>query len=330
MYYRPAEWRKNKILWLAWPYDEGLWGEDLRAAQREFVALVQALSREELVILVPSLRELDRVSREIEARPNLTFKVIPYGDIWLRDTLPLFVKNEQEQTVAMLPQFNGWGGKYLFEDDKVLSTRVADALAVPKVSVPLVFEGGAVECDGEGTLLTTEQCLLNQNRNPNISRAQIEEIFAEHLGIKKVVWIKDGLKNDHTDGHIDTIARFVAPAQVAIMVPENKSDPNYDVLNAIKRTLEQASDANGNPFQVMEIPSPGAVVDGKGKIMPASYLNFIMGDQTLVVPTYGSPNDDKAVEIFAKHSNLNVVGLSAKSILSGGGAFHCISQEFYR
>lgn len=330
MHHRPAEWRKNKTIWLAWPFDESLWAEDLPGAQQEFVALTKALVNEQLVIIFPNLEELNKASVQMGERSNLALKVIPYGDIWLRDTLPLFVKDEQGQTKAVLPTFNGWGGKYLFDDDADLSTRVADVLLVQKIYTPLVFEGGAVESDGAGTFLTTEQCLLNHNRNPNLSREAIDDMLRENLGAKKVIWIREGLRNDHTDGHIDTIARFVSPQHIAIMVPTSKDDPNYDVLLAIKNQLEHETDAHGNRFQLIEIPSPGAIKNRQGKIMPASYLNFIMGDETFVVPLYGSPQDEEAVRIFSKHTALSVVGLPAINILTGGGAFHCISQEYYR
>ncbi len=330
MYFRPAEWQKHKTIWLAWPADQELWGEDLALAQQEFLDLVKALEHEHVVIIAPTAQELDVVEGRVDLQPNLSFRVMPYGDIWLRDTFPIFVKDESGQTAAVLPRFNGWGEKYSFADDLDLSERLVKMLKLPYERSNVVFEGGAIESDGCGTILTTEQCLLNPNRNPSISKSDIEKEFARCFGARKIIWIKEGLKNDHTDGHIDTIARFIAPRTIAIMLPASKDDPNYDVLMAIKTQLASESDADGQLFTLVELPSPGKIVNDNGAVMPASYLNFIMGDDTLVVPLYGAKEDKNAVSIFAKAVNVRVVGVSAKAILSGGGAFHCISQEFYR
>jgi agmatine deiminase len=329
MYMRPAEWHTGKTIWLAWPFDQSLWGDDLYAAQREFISLVHALSSENLVVMVPNKDELVRMSGQIPNGPHIALKVIPYGDIWLRDTLPIFVKDEHGHTVAVIPTFNGWGNKYLFDDDRDLSVRVANLLLIKKVFSKIVFEGGAIESDGAGTILTTEQCLLNPNRNPSRKKDEIEENFKTLFGASKVIWLKAGLKNDHTDGHIDTIARFIGPQRIAIMTPRHRSDPNYDVLMDIKETLSDQSDAHGNKFELIEIPSPGVVLNRDGQIMPASYLNFLMGDETLVVPLYGSVYDQEAVALLKQAVKLNVIGISARFILTGGGAFHCISQEYY-
>lgn len=330
MYCRPAEWRKNKTIWLAWPWDHQLWGDDLTAAQQETTDLVNALLREHVVVVVPSHVERALVEKRFTLSSRLTIEVMPFGDIWFRDTFPIFVRDEREHAAAILPHFNGWGGKYQFADDLDLSKRVVTSLSVPAIQSSLVFEGGAIECNGEGTMLTTEQCLLNKNRNPNVDKARIEEEFARCFGTKKVIWIKEGLKDDHTDGHIDTIARFIAPHTIAIMVPRSKNDPNYDVLMAIKSQLARETDAQGGKFSLLELPSPGIVLNSDGALMPASYLNFIIGDETMVQPLYGSPYDKEAYDILKNSIDLHVVGCMAKAILTGGGAFHCMSQEFYR
>lgn len=330
MYYRPAEWRKNKTIWLAWPFDVNLWQQDLLGAQQEFAALVKALHHERLVIIFPNQIELELASKQLGELKHASLTILPYGDIWLRDTLPIFVKDQQDQTVAVIPRFNGWGGKYLFKDDADLSKRVADFLSVPQVSSTVVFEGGAIESDGAGTILTTKQCLLNKNRNPKLTKKAIEKDFANLFGAQKVIWLSQGLKNDHTDGHIDTLARFIGEHRIAIMIPNDRTDANFAALMAIKEQLSSETDAQGRAFELIEIPTPGEVTDRDGKLMPASFLNFIMGEETLVVPLYNTPYDEEAVKIFKKSVKLNVIGLPAKSILTGGGAFHCISQEFYR
>jgi agmatine deiminase len=330
MYTRPAEWRKDKVIWLAWPFDQALWGEDLAGAQKEFIALVSALKNEHVVVLCPNSEELKLLSAHIDEHDNLSLKIVPYGDIWLRDTLPIFVKDERGRTVAMIPKFNGWGKKYLFNNDEDLSTRVADLLLCPKIYSRVVFEGGAIESDGAGTFLTTEQCLLNINRNPSLNKKAIEEDWQAHLGAQKVIWLKEGLKNDHTDGHIDTLVRFIGPQKITIMHPNFKDEPNYTVLRAIKEQLSKETDAYDHHFELVELPSPGIVLNRHGDLMPASFLNFIIGDHTAIIPLYGTSYDNEAVKILSSALRLKVVGLSAKAILTGGGAFHCISQEYYR
>jgi agmatine deiminase len=330
MYHRPAEWHHDKTIWLAWPWDNSLWGEDLGPAQDEFLALVLALTKEQLVILFRNQADLDHASTRFNKRPGLSLIVCAYADIWLRDTLPIALKDQAGQTAAIIPTFNGWGNKYLFAADHDLSSRVAHLWSVPTIRSSVIFEGGAIECDGQGTLLTTEQCLLNKNRNPHLDKQAIEQEFLRLFGAQKVIWLKEGLKNDHTDGHVDTIARFIAPNKIAVMVPKENHDPNYDVLMAIKNQLAAETDAMGRRFELLEVPSPAAVKNRDGKLMPASFLNFIMGDHTLVTPTYGTIYDDEAVSIFKQAVTLSVIGLSAKAILTGGGGFHCVSQEFFR
>lgn len=330
MYMRPAEWHQKKTIWLAWPFAKALWGDDLVGAQQEFINLVSALENENLNILVPNQDELEKAYKKMKAGPKVSFKQIKYGDIWLRDTFPVFVKDEKGKNAAVIPRFNGWGGKYLFEHDLDLSTRISDLMLVPKVFSSVIFEGGAIDCDGLGTLITTEQCLLNDNRNPGLCKSAIESDFNKNLGAKKIIWLKEGLKNDHTDGHVDNIARFVGPQLVAIMMPKTKDDPNYNMLNEVKNLLSKETDALGHRIKLLEIPSPKLVLDRDGKIMPASYLNFIIGDETVVVPQYGTPYDQEALNVLKSHFQKQVLGCTAKSILTGGGAFHCISQESFR
>ena len=189
-------------------------------------------------------------------------------------------------------------------------------------------EGGSFFVDGEGTLLTTEQCLLNPNRNPGMSQADLEAALREGLGAQKVLWLDEGLLNDHTDGHIDTLARFVAPGVVVCMEARDPADPNAATLARLAADLEAMTDAQGRRLRVVRIPSPGAVLDEAGELMPASFVNFYIGNRTVVVPTYGTPFDDEAVAALAPlFPGRRVAGRSARAILSGGGAFHCITQQ---
>ena len=251
----------------------------------------------------------------------------PYGDIWLRDTAPLFRRGPTTGLDAVAFRFDGWGGKYRLEGDLEVAEAVARDEGVELERLDLVGEGGAVEVDGEGTCLTTRSCLLASARNPGASEAEVTATLERALGVTRVVWLERGLANDHTDGHVDTLARFVAPGRVAVMTPTG-DDPNAEVLAELRRDLVAARDARGRPFELVDVPSPGAVLDAAGALQPASHLNFLVTNAIVVVPTYGTPSSDAAVEALAAcFPDRHTVGLPARAILAGGGAFHCITQE---
>ncbi|UJR85112.1 agmatine deiminase family protein [Sandaracinus amylolyticus] len=338
-YEQPAEWARHEAVWLAWPSDETLWQESLEAAQREFVGLCDGIADpdpqtgaprgERLEILVRTEKD-ERDARAALEHLGTRFHRQPYGDIWLRDTAPVFLLDRMLRLGSVRFVFNGWGGKYELEGDADLAQRVQSIVGdeVPAFALDFVCEGGAIEVDGEGTVLTTEQCMLNRNRNPHLEREAIERTLEGALGVRRVLWLKNGLLNDHTDGHVDTLARFVAPGVVVCMKPSGDDDPNAAVLEEIANDLSWMVDAKGRKLQVVRMPSPGGVVDDDGEIMPASYANFYVGNTSVVVPTYGTPWDEAAVRalepLFPEH---RVVGRMSKTILEGGGAFHCITQQ---
>lgn len=330
-YHQPAEWTRHHAVWVAWPSHAELWQEALADAQREFVELCTAIhdgGRGELLrVVVRSDRD------EADARaalPDASFVRAEYGDIWLRDTAPIFLVDAGGGVGSARFVFNGWGGKYRLPGDAELARVIQQSMGAdhPGFAMPFVLEGGAVEVDGEGTVLTTRQCLLNPNRNPQLTQAEIEGALCGALGATKVLWLGDGLLHDHTDGHVDTIARFVAPGAVVCMAPSGEDDPNAAVLEQIARDLSEMVDARGRRLQVLRVPSPGRVLDEDGDVMPASYVNFYIANTTVVVPTYGSPHDEAAVRALASvFPGRRVVGRSARAILEGGGAFHCITQQ---
>lgn len=324
-YRQPAEWQPHKACWLAFPSHRDLWLDALDIVQAEFVALAKAIaSSETLEILV--LQETAAIAKELLKDLPVRFHEINFGDIWMRDITPIYVKDAVGNLGALKFQWNGWGGKYLLEHDNLVATNILNTFDIPKFEFDWVLEGGAIEVDGEGTCLTTKQCLLNPNRNPNMDQAAIELGLKNALGVEKILWIEEGLLNDHTDGHIDTIARFVAPQKVMCMYPTSTDDPNHQVLLDIASQLESMTDAQGRNLEVIKIPSPSLILDDEGEIMPASYLNFYISNDSVIIPTYGSDNDDLAVQAIAKHfPDRKVIGLSAKHILLGGGAFHCIT-----
>ncbi len=333
---QPAEWESHQSVWLAWPSHRELWQDNLESAQAEFLGFCEAISDlhptngtaqgEFLNILVPSCSLKEEVEQKLKNLPHQIHE-IPFGDIWLRDTAPIFLK-DGVNLVAACFKFNGWGEKYIMPGDEQVASKIAAQSRVRRIDFPFILEGGSVEVDGEGTILSSRQCLLNRNRNPMMSQTQVEVEVCKALGAQKVLWLQDGLLNDHTDGHIDTIARYVGPAKVLCMKATSGDDPNQEVMEKIAYDLSQFVDAKGRPLSVGFVPSPGRILNEVGEIMPASYLNFYIGNTTVVVPTYGSSYDQAAVEAIGRwFPTRRTVGRPAKSILTGGGAFHCISQQ---
>lgn len=320
----PPEWAPHKAIWTAWPRRElGFWGDDLDPARGEVAAMVRALhgGGERVRVLV------DGAEGEASAKLALggAGELAPsrYGDIWLRDIGPIFDADGRAHGFV----YNGWGGKYVMAGDEQVAAAVAQRAGAELIGHDFVLEGGAIEMDGEGTLLTTRQCVLNPNRNPHWTQAGAEAELKRALGAEKILWLDEGLLNDHTDGHIDNLARFVAPGRVVCQVPWNDDDPNADVLEEIALSLRAMTDARGRKLEVIEIPSPGFVADEDGEAMPASHMNFVIGNGAVVVPIYSDAGDDALKALAPLFPGRRVVGLSAGAILTGGGAFHCITQQ---
>jgi agmatine deiminase len=324
-----AEWVPQKAIWIAWPADPEQWNGDLAGPRRDVAGLVRALAASNRVKLLVSGSEAQASAR---AELDGLAEIVPasYGDIWLRDTGPVFARSE-DGPLALRFRTNGWGGKFDLADDRTVGDDIARLAGAPTRKFDFVLEGGAVELDGEGTLLATRQALLNANRN-GWTEGQAEAALREAFGIHKVVWLDQGLLNDHTDGHIDTVARFVAPGRVVCQAPAGSDDPNAEVLHDIARALAAATDASGRPLEVIRIPSPGLVIDDTGEIAPASHVNFVIANGVVVVPTYATPSAGRAVEALrAVFPDRNIVGIDSRALLgsgdAGGGSFHCITRE---
>ena len=326
----PAEWAPHRAMWLGFPSHAELWEEDLSAAQAEVAALARALAGpggERVRLLTGSPQG------EADARLLLGdvagIEIVPgaFGDIWLRDTGPILGKADGA-IEAQGFRFNGWGGKYQLAHDDTVAEQIATAAGVPLVRNDFILEGGAVDHDGEGTVLTTSQCLLNPNRNPGWTKAAAEAALAQALGAKKVLWLGEGLINDHTDGHVDNLARFVAPGVVAVPVAWGKGDPNAKAYDDAANLLHGMTDAAGRNLQVMRIPSPGWVDGPDGDCIPASHMNFLIANTAVIVPIYEAKPGAFAVQALEHlFPGRAVVGLPSVAILTGGGSFHCITQQ---
>ena len=316
----PPEWAPHEAVWIGFPSDPELWLGDLKAAEREVAAFAKAVhagGKGEKVWLVAAHEGAAASARELA--PFAEVIVEPFGDIWLRDTGPILLGNGAERRAQGFG-FNGWGGKYDLDGDQEIGERLARAAQIPFSKADWVLEGGAIDGDGTGAVVTTEQCLLNPNRN-TLTRDQVEAKLRQDLGFIRVIWLGSGLLNDHTDGHVDNLARFVAPGRIAIPTATN-DDPNEAVYNdAAQRLASEQVD-------IVTLPSPGRVLDEDGDVIPASYMNFYIGNAAVVVPQYGAPNDKAAVDaIQALFPDRVAIGLRADHILTGGGSFHCISQQ---
>jgi agmatine deiminase len=315
----PPEWAHHDAVWIGFPSHPELWVEDLQPAREEVAAFARAVhagGKGEQVILVAADAEAAEAARAL-AGPAAQVVIEPFGDIWLRDTGPII----DGARVAHDFGFNGWGGKYDLAGDDDVGARLAASRQLAVAQHDWILEGGAIDGDGTGLVVTTEQCLLNRNRNPGLSQREVEARLKSDLGYDRVLWLGDGLVNDHTDGHVDNLARFVGPNRLAL--PEAaENDPNW-------RIYQDAADrAERFGVEVVRIPSPGRVLDEEGEVIPASYMNFYIGNAAVVVPLYGSENDEAAVAaIGALFPGREVVGFRADHILTGGGSFHCISQQ---
>lgn len=321
---QPPEWAKHEWVWIGFPSHAELWLDDLEPARREiaaFAAAIHADGRGEEVRLVAANRASAAAARVLA--PFATVVDEPFGDIWLRDTGPIVLGRAGERRAVSF-RFNGWGGKYELEGDEDVGIRLARGAGLDVDRAGWILEGGAIDVDGTGRAVTTEQCLLNPNRNPGMSRGEIEARLRDDLGIERVLWLGEGLLNDHTDGHVDNLARFVAEGTLAIPEAADGEDPNAGAY----RDARARAEAFG--MSVVPLPSPGRV-ERDGDIIPASYMNFYIGNAAVAVPLYGTDRDRDAVDALARlFPGRRVVGIQAPHALTGGGSFHCISQQVPR
>ncbi len=319
-YRMPSEFAPQDWLWIGFPHDPVEWPDSLPRAQEQIAAFASAVaeSGQQARLLVRNEENEARARSLVSAAVTVERRV--YGDVWLRDTGPLVVMDAAGNRIARRFGFNGWGGKYLMDGDQEIGAEIARDAGLAVENCDWILEGGAIDNDGTGLVVTTEQVLLNPNRNPQLSRAEIEQRLARDLGFARVLWLGDGLLNDHTDGHVDNLARFVAPGVLALPVASGASDPNAGVYD------DARARAKAFGLEVRDIPSPGLV--GGEDAEPASYMNFAVTSKLVVVPTYGTAMDEEGVAaVAACFPDRETIGLPADGVLAGGGSFHCASQQ---
>ena len=320
----PAEWAPHECCLVAWPVRRSLWGGEMAAAEAEYAAAIRTIAGFEAVLVVSPVAE----GRRVADLTGVEVVEMPIDDSWVRDTGPIFVTGPGERAAVDF-RFNSWGGKYLpYEDDALLAARLCAHLGVPRYAARFVLEGGAITVDGEGTLVTTEQCLLNPNRNPDMSRADVEAGLRAYLGAEEIVWLPHGLVEDRdTDGHVDNVAAFVAPRTVLAQTVSDPRNPNYARLRENLAVLARSVDARGRPLEVHEVDVlPYADVAGATVAVP--YVNLYLADGAAVVPVTGHAADDDVLGRLAEIlPDREVVATPGRTLAHGGGGVHCVTQQ---
>ncbi len=332
----PAEWERHRATWLSWPHNPETWPGAMPAIPPIWAQLVAALAPgEEVQVLVAPAVSLaqarDRIAAVCSDLASVHLHPVATNDAWMRDTGPTFVvagSDATREVAAIDWRYNAWGGKYPpWEADDRVARWIAEHRGIECFSPGIVLEGGSIEVNGAGTLITTESCLLNPNRNPELSRGEIETVLREQLGVEHFIWLGDGIVGDDTDGHVDDITRFVAPAKVVTVLEDDAGDANYWPLRDNLRRLEAAVDQDGTALEIVSLPMPDPVY-AEGERLPASYANFYIGNEVVVVPTFRCARDEVALETLqGVFPDRRVVGIDAVDLVRGLGAFHCITQQ---
>jgi len=335
-YRMPAEWEPHAATWLCWPHNEATWPGKLPAIPPIWVQMVKALAPgEEIRILVEDADASAQVRRLLAAADVTMSRVvlheIPTNDSWMRDAGPTFVTRRGRnriETAIVDWGFNMWGGKYPpWDKDDQIPSRLAALLGLPAFQPDMILEGGSIEVNGQGTLLTTESCLLNPNRNPSLGREQIEQRLRDYLGVRHILWLAEGIIGDDTDGHIDDLTRFVDPTTVVTVVARDPTDPDHEVLQANYRRLQEMTDQAGRTLRIVPLPMPDPIFYS-GQQLPASYANFYIGNKVVLLPRFGQPTDATALKVLQSlFTDRRVVGIDAVDLVWGLGAFHCVTQQ---
>lgn len=338
-YHMPAEFEEHEATWLAWPHMRyaKYWGDNLESVQDISLQIMKALHHREAVNLMVVDDEMEAEVRK-KARKlktpleHVVFHEIPTIDVWTRDHGPIFVltKRDKHPDVAITHWlYNGWGNKYPdIMPDTAVPAKIHEQAHVSYFPAGMVLEGGSIEVNGQGILLTTKQCLLNKNRNTYLAKPSIEKRLRDYLGVKKIVWLNQGLLNDDTDGHIDNLARFINPTTIAAPYEWDTKDDNYEVLKENFRVLEKAIDHTEKPFRVLKLPTPGYIADN-GKRLAASYANFYIANGVVLLPTFGNKRKDREAKDVLEHlfPERKIIPINCLPLIPSGGALHCFTQQ---
>jgi agmatine deiminase len=331
----PAEWARHEATLLAWPHDSTTFPGGVERAEAAFALFAAAVSRSELVHLLVGDQAMEKRARVLLADSGaraVRLHRMPTADVWIRDYGPITLVRSRagrSERLSLDFTFNAWGGKYeeLCADDAI-PAQLEPILGIPREDVDLVLEGGSIEGDGRGTLLTTEQCLLNENRNPHLDRAGIEEKLRTLLGVRTILWLGEGVIGDDTDGHVDDITRFVGPHKVLTAIQPDPNETDHAPLAENRRRLASMQDADGRPLEVIELPMPPPVRNGAGDRLPASHMNFYICNAGTCVPIFGGETDEEALRTIARClPDRPVIPIRCERLVEGLGSLHCMSQQ---
>lgn len=344
----PAEFEMHAGCWMLWPERSDVWRLGAKPAQRACVAVAMAIAQYEPVTVGVSSQQFLNARRMLPE--HIRVVEMSYNDCWMRDCGPTFVINDRGEVRGIDWEFNAWGGLqggayFPWDQDELVARKVLEIERVDCYKANMVLEGGSIHVDGEGTLLTTEECLLNSNRNPHMTKSEIEDALQQYLGVDKIIWLGKGIRGDETSGHVDNLCCFVRPGIVALTWTDDQSDPQYEISHDAYERLRAAADAQGRKLQIHKIHQPGPlyvtqeesegidIVEGTrsrkaGDRLPGSYINFYIANGGVIVPTFDDPHDEAALralqELFPTHK---VVGVPSREVLLGGGNIHCITQQ---
>ncbi|MFK7769043.1 MAG: agmatine/peptidylarginine deiminase [Mariniblastus sp.] len=331
MYRMPAEWESQSAIWLSWPHNEETWPDNLSVARVEFRLLVQAIATVQTVNILVGAKQRDS-AKPLSMMENVNLIEIPTNDAWARDYAPTFVTktdNTQPELVAIDWHYNAWGGKYPpFDDDQAVTKRVAEYLNIECIAPRLCFEGGAIEINESGVLLSTKTCVLDPNRNPDVTLEHVEGLLEKYLGAKVFIWLSgDAIEGDDTDGHIDQLARFTDNETIVYAWTDDESDSQRPALEQNLNDLKSGLEKNGLDYRLVPLPIPDPF-ELYGRRIPASYCNFLITNGLVLVPKFDKPEDEVAIDtlktLFPNH---RVIGLPSKNLSVGLGSFHCLSQQ---